>query len=139
MLPIVAEVSSRQFQKAYSPILVTLFGIVIEDSESQRENTLRPRVVTLFGIVIEVREEQLRKAPLARVVIVLGMIVFLHPLISVLVAVSISALQFSRLSYLALPFSTTIDTRLVTSSGKKESPILTTLLGITIEVKSSKQ
>ena len=40
-----------------------------------------------------------------------GMTVFLHPVISVFVSVSIKALQFSRESYLSLPFSTVIDSK----------------------------
>ena len=39
------------------------------------------------------------------------MIVFMHPVISVLVEVSIMALQFSRLSYTTLPLSTVIEVR----------------------------
>ena len=44
-------------------------------------------------------------------VTVLGMTVFLQPVIKVLDAVSMIALQLSRESYLLLPFSTTIDSK----------------------------
>ena len=40
---------------------------------------------------------------------VLGMMVALHPAMSVLVAVSMMALQLSRESYRVFPFATTMD------------------------------
>jgi len=59
------------------------------------------------------------------------MMVLLHPTISVLVAVSIIALQLLRLSYVVLPLSTSIE---VNEERKAAAPILITLLGIVIEV-----
>ena len=50
-------------------------------------------LVTLLGIVTEVKEEQPLKAPFSMLVTLLGMIVFWQPAISVLVAVSIIALN----------------------------------------------
>ena len=79
-------------------MLVTLSGMVIEVREEHREKAPPRMLVTLFGIVIKVRKEQPEKAPLPMTVTLLGIIVFLQPAISVLVAVSIIALQFSRLS-----------------------------------------
>ncbi len=67
-------------------------------------------------------------------VTLLGIIVFLHPAINVLVAVSMMALQFSRESYLGLLESTFIDVRLE-QLPKAKYPILVTLLGMVIEVK----
>ena len=67
-------------------------------------------------------------------VTLLGMTVFTHPAISVLDAVSIIALQFSRESYTSLFSSTIIDV----SQGHQastHSPMLLTLLGIVKEVK----
>ena len=55
-------------------------------------------LVTLLGIVTEVKEEQPEKALYPMLVTLLGIIVFRQPVISVLVEVSIIALQFSRLS-----------------------------------------
>ena len=64
----------------------------------------------------------------------LGIIVFLHPKISVFVAVSIIALQLSRESYLLLPLSTVIDVKLGQAT-KNALPIEVTELEIAIEVK----
>ena len=50
-------------------------------------------LVTELGIVIEVKPEQPKKAHSPMLVTELGMTVFLHPAISVPVAVSIIALQ----------------------------------------------
>ena len=131
---IVIEVREVQSEKADPPMLVTLLGIVTEVSEMQPANALHPILVTLLGMVIEVRGLQAKKASSPMLVTVLGMIVLLHPAISVLVAFSIIALQFSRLSKVVLPGSTTIDVREVQSE-KAPFPMLTTLLGIAIEVR----
>ena len=64
-----------QPEKASSPIVVTLLGIVIEVREEQSEKTLSPIVVTLLGIVIEVRERQLAKAAPSIVVTLLGIVI----------------------------------------------------------------
>ena len=53
-------------------------------------------LVTLLGMVIDVKPLQAEKATSPMPVTLLGMTVFLNPAISVLVAVSIIALQFSR-------------------------------------------
>ncbi len=60
---------------------------------------------------MDVKPEQPVKANRPIDVTLLGMVVFLHPAIRVLVAVSIIALQLSRESYLVFPFSTVIDVR----------------------------
>ena len=67
-------------------------------------------------------------------VTLLGMIVFWQPIMRVLVAVLIIALQFSRLSYTVLPLSTIIDFKLE-QLRKALCPILVTLLGIVTEVR----
>ena len=56
------------------------------------------------------------KAPPPIVVTVFGIFVLLSPIFKVFVAVSITALQLSLLSYVELPSSTTIDSRLVQPS-----------------------
>ena len=62
-------------------------------------------------------------------VTVLGMMVFLQPATKVLVAVSIIALQLSRLSYIVFPASTTMEVK-EEQPMKAELPILVTpLLG----------
>ena len=42
---------------APSPIVVTLFGMVIDVKEEQSLNASSPIVVTLFGMVMDVKEE----------------------------------------------------------------------------------
>ena len=51
-----------------------------------------------------------------------------------MVAVSIIALQFSRLSYMVLPFSTIIEVRAEQPS-KAYVPIVVTLLGMVMEIR----
>ena len=55
-------------------------------------------LITELPMVTDVKPSQPRKAYSPMLVTELGMIVFLHPVISVLVAVSIMALQLFRLS-----------------------------------------
>ena len=90
---------------------------------------MSPIVVTLLGIVTLVRPVQAQNAPLPIVVTLPGIIVFLQPLINVFVCVSMIALQFSRLSYTAFPFSTVMLVRPVQCQNAS-SPIVVTLLGI---------
>ena len=78
-----------QSLKAPFPISVTPSGITI-----------------LFSVVPS-------KAPPPIVVTVFGIFVLLNPIFKVFVAVSITALQLSLLSYVELPSSTTIDSKLV--------------------------
>ena len=52
-----------QCQKAYSPILVTEFGIVIDVRPVQPPKAEEPILVTEFGIVMDVRLVQPPKAP----------------------------------------------------------------------------
>ena len=73
LLGMVTEVSALQLKKAISPMLVTLFGMVTEVGPLQPEKALEPMDVTLVGIIV-----------------------FLQPAISLLVTVSIMALQLSR-------------------------------------------
>ena len=80
------------------------------------------------------RDEQPEKAEYPILVTLLGIVVFLQPLISVLVAVSITALQLLRLSYITFPCSTTIEA-IESHPLKAPSPIFITLLGIVTEVK----
>ena len=71
-------------------------------------------------------------------VTLLGIIVFLQPATRALVAVSIIALQFSLLSYFALPPATTM---LVTPEQPLNAPfpMLVTLLGIVMLVSPEHQ
>jgi hypothetical protein len=64
----------------------------------------------------------------------LGMIVDLHPTISLLEAVSIMALQFSRESYIVLLLSTTMEVR-EEQLPKAAYPMLVTELGMVMEVR----
>ena len=105
--------------KAYSPMLVTEFGMVTEVRPVQPENALLPMVVTLLGMVTEVRPVQPLKAEFPMLVTEFGMVtevrhlkplkasspmlvtelgitVLTHPFINLLLRVSIIALQLSR-------------------------------------------
>ena len=77
-------------------MLVTLLGIVTDVKPEQVLKAPLPMLVTLLGMVIDVKPLQAEKATSPMPVTLLGMTVFLNPAISVLVAVSIIALQFSR-------------------------------------------
>ena len=77
-------------------MLVTLLPIVTDVKPVQPWKASMPMLVTLLEIVTDVKLEQPEKAPVPMLVTLLGMTVFLNPAISVLVAVSIIALQFSR-------------------------------------------
>ena len=92
-------------------MFVTLLPIVTDVKPVQYWKATSPMLVTLLGMVIDVKPEQKLKAPSPMLVTLLGMTVFLHPYTSVLVAVSIIALQFSRESQIVLPSSTIIDSK----------------------------
>lgn len=79
-------------------MLSTLLGMVIETRLVQPENVSSPNFVTVLGIVIEVRPMQLENAELPMAVTDGGKAENGKPAIMVLVAVSMMALQFSRLS-----------------------------------------
>ena len=68
------------------------------------------------------------------VVTLLGIVLLPQPINRVLVAVSIIALQLSRLSYVVLPSSTTIEVR-EEQPEKVPYPMLVTLLEIVMEVR----
>ena len=106
---ITIEVRLLQLLKVPFLILVTLLGIIIA-VRAHCAKASSPIFVTLLGIAIE-EKEQPAKATSPMPFIPSSIVVFLHPAMSVLVAVSMIALQFSRLSYTLLPLSTTIDSR----------------------------
>ena len=65
------EVKEEQEENAYSPIVVTLFGIVMEVKEHLK-NALFPIVVTLSGMVIDAKEDHSKKAASGIAVIQFG-------------------------------------------------------------------
>ena len=67
---------------------------------------LWPMVVTVLGMEIEVRLVSPENAEVPISMTDKGIIVFLHPAIKVLEAVSIMALQLLRESYFGLPLAT---------------------------------
>ena len=113
---------------------VTLLGISMEVKLLQPEKAPLPMDVTLLGIVTEVKPLHPEKALLPMDVALLGIIVFLHPVTSVLVAVSMMALQPFLESYFGFPDSTTIVVKPLQPE-KAPSPMDVTLLGISMEVK----
>ena len=56
------EVKEEQEENVYFPIYVTLSGNTTAVKEEHSENALFPIVVTLLGIVMDVKEEQLENA-----------------------------------------------------------------------------
>ena len=91
------EVKPQQF-KAPTPIYVMFDGKMIVVNELQPAKALVSNRSTEFGMVMEFNS-LIEKNALGPIMDMLfGMMVFLHPLIKVFVAVSIKALQLSRLS-----------------------------------------
>ena len=82
---------------------VTELGIVTLVKPLQPWNAPSPMEVTELGIVTLVKPLQSSNAEERMEETELGMVVDLHPAISVLVAVSIMALQLSRESYFGFP------------------------------------
>lgn len=109
--------------------------MVTEVKPLQPEKALSPILVTLLEMLMAVRLLQPEKAPLPMHVTLSGMVDFLHPIKSVLVLVSMIALQLSRESYLGLPGITTIDSRPLHPS-KAELLMLITLSGMVIDIKA---
>ena len=86
-------------------------------------------LVTLLGIVTDVMEVRPENAAYPMLVTLLGITVVLHPLIKVLDALSIIALQLSRESYVLFPLSTIIEVKLEQPTNAK--PVMElTLLGM---------
>ena len=79
-------------------MLVTELGMVMFVRPEQEANALTPIVVTLLGMIMLVRSEQPENAELPMLVTLEGIMVFLQPETSVLLKVSIIALQSSLLS-----------------------------------------
>ena len=90
---------------------------------------------TALGMVMEVSPVQPRKAYSPMAVTVLGMTVFMQPVISLLVAVSMMALQLLGELYTVLLVFTVIDSRELQSLNGLVVPIFVTEAGITMEVK----
>lgn len=131
---IVIVVKPLQLAKVPSLILITLLGIVILVKLSQLAKAPLPILVTLFGIVIFVKPLQLAKAVAPILVTLLGITVFSQPLISEFDAVSIIALQFYLESYIVLSLSTTMLVKPLQTL-KALAPIFVTLFGIVTLVK----
>ena len=74
------EVRPLQYPNAYSPIEVTLLGMVKEVRPLQPANAERPIEVTLLGMVKEVRPLQPANAELPIEVTLLGMVKEVRPL-----------------------------------------------------------
>ena len=129
------EVRLLQLEKAELPIFVTLSGIFMEERLLQPEKTELAILVTLSGMFMVKRLLQPLKAELPIPVTLSGIIVFEHPVINVLLLVSIMALQSLRESYIVLPSATIMETRLLQPE-EREPPILTTLSGIVMETRS---
>ena len=66
--------TGEQPEKASSPMLVTLLGMVTEVRLLQSRKASEPMLVTLFGMVTEVRPRQYWKALSPMLVTLLGMV-----------------------------------------------------------------
>ena len=73
-------IKDSQPSKAFSPILVTLFGIVMLFKEVQPMKASAPMLVTLSGIVMLVKEEQPTKAPALILVTLFGIVMLVKDL-----------------------------------------------------------
>ena len=73
------EVRPVQPENASSPILVTLFGMVIELRPAHPEKAELPILVTLLPMVTEVRPVQLPNASSPILVTLLGMVTVVRP------------------------------------------------------------
>lgn len=98
-------------------MLVTELPIVAVVKPVHSLKAYRPMLVTELGIVIEVKSKQPEKAPIPMLVTELGISVFLQPAISVLVDVSIIALQLSLESYVV--FAKCFISTICTLNGRK--------------------
>ena len=114
--------------------LSTELGITTDFKPVQPAKACQPIEVTELGMVTEVKPVQPSKALPPIDVTELGIVEFMQPAISVLVSVSMMALQLLRESYFVFPLSTTIDVNPVHSI-KALSPIEVTKLGIETAVK----
>ena len=102
-----------QETNAQSPISETELPMVTLVRSPQRANAISPMVVTELGMLTLVRPLQEWNAILPMVVTEPGITEPLQPVINVLLAVSIMALQLSRESYFGLSLSTTMLVRLL--------------------------
>ena len=107
----VTVLREEQEPKQPSPKLVTEDGILMDVREEQYAKQFIPKLVTEDGILMDVREEQSKKHHSPKLVTEEGITVPAHPQIIVLLFVFITALQFSRESYIEFPASTTMDVR----------------------------
>ena len=117
-----------QSEKAYDPILVTLFEISMLVKVLQSEKAYASMLITPFGISILNKVLQSLNADPPMLVTLFGIFVFLHPIINVLVDVSMIALQLSLLSYTSLLLTTIFSNLLQPINA--DTSILVTLLGI---------
>ena len=93
-------------------MLVTEFGMIILARLVQLSNAPSPIILTELGMSIPVSSVHPANAPLPILVTELGITVFLQPVIIVLVAVSMIALQLLRESYFGFELATLMLARL---------------------------
>ena len=99
-------VSAVQFSKVLFSMIVKFWGNLTVVRFTQSENVFSSILVTVLGISMDMSPLHPLNARSTMAVTPLGTKLFLQPAISSLVAVSMIALQFSRLSYVGLPSST---------------------------------
>ena len=105
---IVILVRPLQCWNAYSPMVVAELGISTLVSPLQPANAHLPMVITEFGIMMLASSVIKANAHSPMVVTEFGITVVLQPSSSVLLDVSMMALQLLRESYIGLPLATVI-------------------------------
>ena len=133
-LPIVTLVRPVQSANATSPMVVTELGMVMLVRPVQSLNAQLPISVTELGMVTLVRLVQPENAFHPMVVTEEGIMVALQPSTSVLLAVSMIALQLSRESYFVLPAATLMLVRPM-QPANAPLPMVVTELGMVMLVR----
>ena len=133
-LGMVMDVKPLQNWKQPSPKLVTDSGMMTDVKPLQNSKQPLPKLVTDLGTVTDVKLKQREKQYSPKLVTELGIVLFLQPTISLFVAVSMIALQFSLESYIGLS-AATIKLSRPLQLKKHFSPTLMTEFGMVIDVK----
>ena len=130
------SISFLQPENAYSPILLTLLGIITLSKSSQSSNACSPILVTPIGIIIFFNPLHFRNAPHPILFThpFIGITLILHPQIKLPFFNSIKQLPIMR--YATLSAAMVIFFKLLHPSNTP-SAILLTLLGIVILNRSS--
>ena len=139
------EVKDEHPENATSPIVVTLFGIVMDVKEEHPENAPLPNSVTLFVIVIEVKEEHPLNALFPIIVTLFGMVMVVkeeHSRNALFPIVVIPSKMTTVVSFVLIALGVifispvpVIANDVIEHPSNALFPIVVTLLGIVMDVK----